>query len=180
QAQAQAGRRWNGGGNWNRGGQQQVAPRVWDRNNDGRVDPRFDRNGNGQVDRRFDRNRDGVRDPRWSGGAGWRGDDRGRWNRDWRNDRRYDWQRYRYSNRGLFSLPRYRSPYGYGYGYSRFGIGVYLDSVFFGREYWIDDPYQYRLPEAYPPYHWIRYYNDAMLVDEETGYVVDVIYDFFY
>ena len=71
-------------------------------------------------------------------------------------------------------------PYGYRYGYQRYGIGVYLDSIFFGSRYVIDDPYRYRLPDAYPPYEWVRYYNDALLVDTDSGCVVDAIYDFFW
>jgi Nickel/cobalt transporter regulator len=145
--------------------------RDWDRNNDGNVDRRWDRNRNGIVDRRFDSNRDGVRD--WNG-------NRGNWNRDWRNDRRYDWQRYRYSNRSLYRQPRYYSPYGYGYSYQRFGIGIYLNSAFFGSRYYIDNPYDYRLPQASWPYRWVRYYDDVLLVDTRNGYVVDVIHDFFW
>jgi Ni/Co efflux regulator RcnB len=46
---------------------------------------------------------------------------------------------------------------------------------FYGNQYWINDPWQYRLPSAYGPYRWIRYYDDALLVDLRTGEVVDVI-----
>ena len=150
--------------------------RDWDGNNNGRVDRRWDRNGDGRVGQRFDRNNNGIRDPRWNGRPG----NGGNWNRDWRNDRRYDWNSYRNYNRRLFSSQRYYAPYGWNYGYRRFSIGIYLNSLLFSRNYWIDDPYQYRLPPAYPPYRWIRYYNDALLIDERSGYVVDSIYDFFY
>ena len=149
--------------------------RDWDRNNNGRVDRRWDRNNNGWVDRRYDWNRDGVRDNRYGWNNRWNG-----WNHDWRNDRRYDWQRYRWSNRNLYRMPRYYAPYGYGYGYQRFGIGIYLDNVFFGSRYRISDPWRYRLPEARWPYQWVRYYDDVLLVDTRSGYVVDVIYDFFW
>ena len=30
------------------------------------------------------------------------------------------------------------------------------------------------------PYRWVRYYDDALLVDIYSGEVVDVIYDFFW
>ena len=129
---------------------------------------------NDRVDVRRDR-RDDRRD--------WRNDrrnDRGDWRRDWRNDRRYDWNRYRNQNRFVFRLNPYYSPYGYGYSYRRFGIGSILDSLLFGRNYWISDPYQYRLPPAPPGYQWVRYYNDVILVDTWNGRVVDVIYDFFW
>ncbi|CAN5212204.1 hypothetical protein BH09PSE3_BH09PSE3_02770 [soil metagenome] len=176
--------------------QQQQSPRVegtrnWQGNRNGTSDPRFqnrDRNENGVRDGRWNGNdRNGNRDSRYGnngrdGNRDWRGNNGGRgqsWNRDWRRDQRYNWQSYRSSNRNFYRLPRYESPYGYGYGYRRFGIGAYLDSVLFSQDYWIDNPYEYRLPEAYPPYHWVRYFNDALLVDDETGYVVDTIYDFF-
>lgn len=107
-------------------------------------------------------------------------DDRRAWNRGWRNDNRYAWSNYRASNRGLYRLPRYYAPSGWGYGYRRFGVGFTLSSVLFSQSYWIGDPYAYRLPEAYGPYRWVRYYNDALLVDLETGRVVDTVYDIFW
>lgn len=101
------------------------------------------------------------------------------WSRDWRNDRRYDWRNYRNTNRGYYNRGRYNAPYR-GHSYSRFNIGIYLGSSFFGQNYWVNDPWQYRLPPAYGPYRWVRYYDDVILVDVRTGYVADVIYDFFY
>ncbi|MBV9931957.1 MAG: RcnB family protein [Alphaproteobacteria bacterium] len=110
-----------------------------------------------------------------SGSRDWRNN----WNRGWRSDNRYDWQRYRYSNRSLFRSPYY-APYGYGYGYNRLSIGLVLDEIFWGRNYWISDPWQYRLPPAPYGTQWVRYYNDVVLVDVYTGEVIDVIYDFFW
>ena len=52
--------------------------------------------------------------------------------------------------------------------------------TFFGSRYWISDPWRYRLPPVYGPYRWVRYYDDALLVDIYSGEVVDVIYDFFW
>ena len=114
-------------------------------------------------------------------GRNWRDDNRGRrnWNRNWRNDNRYDWQRYRYSNRNIFHIGPYYSPYR-GYGYNRFSIGIFLDPFFYDQRYWIGDPWQYRLPPAEPGTEWVRYYNDVLLVDVYTGEVIDVIYDFFW
>jgi Nickel/cobalt transporter regulator len=159
--------------------------RDWDRNNNGRVDGRWDRNNNGVVDRRYDRNRDGARDNRWRNNNGnWNNDRRWNnnrdWNRGWRDDRRYDWQGYRNQNRNIYRQPRYYSPYGYGHRYQQFGIGFYLESVLFGSRYRISDPWQYRLPQASWPYQWVRYYDDVILVDTRDGYVVDVIYNFFW
>jgi hypothetical protein len=115
----------------------------------------------------------------YQGNRDYRGGNRVQWNRGWRNDNRYDWQRFRYSNRGLFRSPYY-APYGYGYGYNRLSIGGLLDEIFWGRNYWISDPWQYRLPPAPYGTQWVRYYNDVILVDVYSGEVVDVIYDFFW
>lgn len=102
------------------------------------------------------------------------------WSRDWRRDQRYDWQRYRYSNRNLFQNNRYYAPYGWSYGYRRFTVGFSLSYVLYDQQYWIDDPYSYRLPPVYGPYRWVRYYDDVLLVDLRSGQVVDAIYDFFW
>ena len=101
------------------------------------------------------------------------------WNRGWRDNDRYDWQRYRTYNRNVYHLGRYYAPYS-NYYYQRLGIGFYLDPLFFGQQYWIGDPGYYRLPDVYGPYRWVRYYDDALLVNVYTGEVVDVIYDFFW
>lgn len=119
-------------------------------------------------------------DNRWNGRDRnrWSGSDR-RWDRDWRRNDRYDWSRYRSFNRNTFRLGSYYAPYR-NYSYRRVGIGFSLDALFFGSRYWISDPWQYRLPEVYGPYRWVRYYDDVLLVDTYTGEVVDVIYDFFW
>jgi len=69
-------------------------------------------------------------------------------------------------------LPNYR--------YNRLNIGIYLGAPFFAQQYWITDPWAYRLPPASPPYRWVRYYDDVVLIDTYSGQVVDVIYDFFW
>ncbi|SFO36538.1 RcnB family protein [Sphingomonas sp. OK281] len=104
----------------------------------------------------------------------------GAWNRGWRTDNRYAWSNYRASNRGAYRLPRYYAPSGGGSGYRRFGVGFSLNSILYNQNYWIQDPYTYRLPEAYGPYRWVRYYNDALLVDLDSGRVVDTVYDIFW
>lgn len=104
----------------------------------------------------------------------------GNWNRGWRSDNRYAWSNYRATNRGAYRLPRYYAPGGWSGGYRRFGVGVSLNSILFDQNYWIQDPYTYRLPEAYGPYRWVRYYNDALLVDLDSGRVVDTVYDIFW
>jgi len=162
--------------------------RDWrqDRNGQpGRVVVRDGRTGTIRQDWRDDR-QDARRD--WRRNASdWRSyDDRSRWTNQrrwdngWRNDRRYDWRAYRDRNRYIYNPGRYYAPRGWSYGYQPFYSGYYADSVLFGRSYWLDDPYQYRLPPAYGSMRWIRYYDDALLVDIRDGYVVDVIRNFFW
>lgn len=149
------------------------------------------RRRNGDRDRWDDnkrRERDGrryaYRNPgnnQWDNRSWHDNDDRHqRWNNDWRRDRRYDWRGYRNHNRDYYRLPRYAHPYGYNYSYRRFSIGIFLDNLFYSDRYWINDPWDYRLPPAYGPYRWVRYYDDVLLVDLRNGRVVDVIYDFFW
>lgn len=138
-----------------------------DNRRDGRSDTRgYDWNDRRQV------NRDGWNDRR--------NVDRGRWNDGWRNDRRYDWQGYRSANRRAYSLPRYYAPSGFGYNYRRFGVGLRIGAPFYSQRYLISDPWAYRLPPAYGPYRWVRYFNDVLLIDTYTGVVQDALYGFFY
>lgn len=147
---------------------------------DERRGERGDRGGWDRGDRRDDR---AGRDRAGRDRAGWDRGDRyagQRWSGGWRQDRRYDWARYRSSNRNAFRLPRYYAPGGWGYGYRRFGIGTRIAASLFASSYWIADPWSYRLPPAWGPYRWVRYYGDAMLVDVRSGQVVDVIHDIFW
>ncbi|WP_296677819.1 RcnB family protein [Novosphingobium sp.] len=101
------------------------------------------------------------------------------WDRRWRNNDRYNWSSYRRYNPSIYRWGTYYSPYR-NYSYRRLSIGFYLDSLFYSSRYWINDPYQYRLPDVYGPYRWVRYYDDALLVNVYDGEVVDVIHDFFW
>lgn len=121
---------------------------------------------------------------RWDNGARRWGNEPGRWggpafDRGWRSDRRYDWHGWRDSHRDLFR-GRYRAPYGWRDGYRSVGRGFFLEPFFYGSNYWLDDPYAYRLPPVSWPMQWVRYYDDALLVDVTTGEVIDVIQGFFF
>ena len=148
--------------------------------------------GRDRTDRNDARRRDDNNDNRWRADNGntwrgnndyrWRGDRQNyarNWNRDWRRDDRYDWRGYRNSNRNTYRLGTYYAPYR-NYSYRHLSAGFFLDTLFFGSRYWIDDPWQYRLPPTDGPYRWVRYYDDALLVDTYSGEVVDVIYSFFW
>jgi len=101
-----------------------------------------------------------------------------RWDHNWRHDRRYDWSDWRRRHRSRFHFGFYYDPFGWDY--FRYGIGWRLWPSYYGSSFWLNDPSYYRLPRAYGPYRWIRYHNDALLVNIYTGSVVDVIYDFFW
>jgi Nickel/cobalt transporter regulator len=102
----------------------------------------------------------------------------GHWNQNWRNDNRYNWHDYRRHHRSLFHFGFYFDPFNWGY--QPFSIGSRLWPAYYGNQYWINDPWMYRLPYAPPGYVWIRYWNDAMLVDTYSGTVMDVIPGFFW
>jgi hypothetical protein len=161
------------------------------------LDPRQD-SGDGVANWQRDR-RDGDRqnvDRRWNRGRGGAPDgarpdrpapppetayNRTRnpeWRTDWRRDHRYDWRNYRNHHRSIFRVGIYYDPFGWGY--QRYGIGWRLWPSYYSSNYWLSDPYMYRLPYAPWPYRWVRYYDDALLVNTMTGQVVDVMYDFFW
>ena len=125
-----------------------------------------------------DNYRDGSRNDHHDGYRGGHYDRNRHWSSHWRTDNRYDWQRYRDRNRSIFRLGSYYDPYGWGY--RRFSIGFNIGSGYYGSNYWLDDPWMYRLPPAYGPYRWVRYYDDALLVNIYSGQVVDVINNFFW
>ncbi|MEA3541157.1 MAG: RcnB family protein [Pseudomonadota bacterium] len=157
-----------------------------------RLDDRRDDRGDWRTDRRDDRRewRDDRRDARRDNGRDWadghRYDDRTRWSSQrrwdngWRQDRRYDWRSYRSRYGDRYRIGRYYAPRGWSYGYRSFSAGIFLSNILYANNYWISDPYAYRLPPAYGTLRWVRYYDDALLVDIRDGYVVDVIHDFFW
>jgi hypothetical protein len=100
------------------------------------------------------------------------------WSTGWRNNDRYDWRRWRDRHRSWFHLGFYYDPFGWDY--YPYQIGWRLWPSYYGSRFWINDPWQYRLPYAPPGYRWVRYWDDALLVDTWTGEVVDVIHDFFW
>ena len=151
-------------GGWNRDRGNQGTP-SWRNNN---------RNGDWNRDRNNNWNRNDNRGWGQNGNRDYR-----RWNNDWRRDNRYNWSSWRNQHRDYYRGGYYSAPYR-GYNYSRLGIGFVLGSPFYQEQYWINDPWSYRLPEAYGPYRWVRYYDDVLLVDTYSGEVVDVIYDFFW
>ena len=99
------------------------------------------------------------------------------WDRDWRRDHRYDWRRFRDHHRSRFHIGLYFDPFGWGY--QPFDIGYRLWPAYYGNRYWIDAA-EYGLPYPPPGAEWVRYYNDALLIDTYTGTVIDSIPGFFW
>ena len=159
-----------------------IGPRDWNRDRntnwsrDRDRDWNRDRNTNWNRDR--DRNWNRDRNNSWNRDRVGRHDSR-QWDRRWRDNSRYNWRSYRDSHRHVYRVGRYYSPYN-SWSYRRLSIGFFLDSLFYSNRYWINDPWQYRLPMADGPYRWVRYYDDVLLVNIYTGEVVDVINDFFW
>jgi Ni/Co efflux regulator RcnB len=100
------------------------------------------------------------------------------WNTNWRRDNRYDWRRWRDRHRSIFHIGIYYDPFGWGY--RPYEIGWRLWPAYYESNYWINDPWDYDLPPPPPGTAWVRYWNDALLVDTWTGEVVDVIHNFFW
>ena len=101
------------------------------------------------------------------------------WNTNWRHNDRYDWHNWRNRHRSLFRLGLYLDPFGWGY--QRYSTGWRMwPNYYRTSSFWLNDPWQYRLPYAPAGTRWVRYYDDAILVDTWSGEVVDVIYNFFW
>ncbi len=88
------------------------------------------------------------------------------------------------SMRRNFTAPRhyragnYNRPRGW---YShRWTFGEFLPVAFYANNYWLGDYQRYGLMP--PPYGtvWVRVDNDALLIDEDDGEVIQVAYDVFY
>ncbi|HPF26361.1 MAG TPA: RcnB family protein [Steroidobacteraceae bacterium] len=115
---------------------------------------------------------------------GWH-DNRGRYwqyDRGWYDRYRVQYFRYdrgRYFARDRFSIGIYLAPAGYR---SRVWIaGEWLPRLYFSSSrYYINDYDRYALYE--PPHwgRWIRVGNDALLIDRDTGEILDVVYDLYW
>jgi Ni/Co efflux regulator RcnB len=144
------------------------TPNDWGHNDYGRTDPgrAGQRNDNDRRDGRYDRDRhdDGRRDD---------------WRRDGRRDRD---DRHRWSYRG-YEYNSFRiSPFYYprGWEYRSWRVGERLPYMFLSSTYFIDNWYDFDLPQPPYGYHWARFGPDAVLVNNWSGEVVDVIYGIFY
>jgi Ni/Co efflux regulator RcnB len=67
-----------------------------------------------------------------------------------------------------------------GYYNHRWTYGEMFPRAFWVQDYWINDFWNYGLDEPPPGLVWVRYGDDALLIDEDSGEVVEVEYDVFY
>lgn len=169
--------------------------RNWDRDAGNRQDR--DRQGWDRGDRdRHDASRDNGARPDWNRDRDgdrrdWRDDPR-RWSRDnqgrWDERRRQDWARQRgrdsgrweqhryppvYSSHNRFRGPQWRPPRDYFVRSWRFG--EVLPYGWYTPEYRVLDWWAYDLPEPPPGYDWVRVGEDALLVDDFDGRIVQVV-----
>jgi Ni/Co efflux regulator RcnB len=87
------------------------------------------------------------------------------WQYNRRAERRYRWHRY--------NPPRH-------WKYRRWGFGMILPSPFWVRQYWITNYWQFGLPNPPYGYVWVRYGNDALLINVRSGQILQVVYGLFY
>ncbi len=180
-----------------------------DARNHSRAEQRRDNGAywNNQRDNHWERDAERSRDSRFHAdpGKAYRHDDRNwqvdrglphsdprhnryrddRYRNDYRSDWRNDWRdsRWRSHWRHGWEGNRYRAAVRYHYpqGYSRYHwrVGFTLPGVFLSRSWYVDyQPYGI----APPPYgcRWVRVDGDLLLVELASGYIVDVLYDFYY
>jgi Ni/Co efflux regulator RcnB len=144
------------------------------RRDDNARDPNQTSNGN---------NWDRGHDHQWARNQNWR-DKNGR---DWNRDRRW-YDQYRYSHfrvhndqyfaRSRFSVGNYNAPNGYG---SRIWIaGDFLPFVYYQDRYFLESFERFELYNPPNGCQWVRVGSDALLVDRDSGYILDVIHDLFW
>ncbi|MFD1033645.1 RcnB family protein [Sphingomonas hankookensis] len=90
---------------------------------------------------------------------------------------RNDWRAYRQGHRNLYARGNWNAPFRY----QAFRPGLAIGRPYYAQRYWIANPGRYRLPPARGGYQrWVRHYNDALLIDQRRGRVIDVIRNFYW
>jgi len=98
--------------------------------------------------------------------------------RDSQHEARADWRDYRRSHRDVYRRPAYVGPRGHAY--RPVAVGHRFDRAYYSSRYLISDPWRYRLPAARGADRWVRYGNDALLVNIRNGRVLEVYNNFFW
>ena len=100
---------------------------------------------------------------------------------DWghsRHNSAFDSYRHASRARHHYHAGSYHRPHGWYY--RSWNYGDFLPALFFGQDYWIDDYEDYDLTDPPDGAVWVRYGSDALLVDDETGEIIQVVYGIFY
>lgn len=158
----------------------------------GRDGDRVRGDGDRRPDGRWDNDR---RDDRGRGGDRRDWDDRrGSDRRDWDRGDRRDWDRYDHRGGGHSRWERgrypqvYVNPHRYRYSWRppsgfyvrSWAFGEFLPRSWYGPDYWIVDAWRYDLPLPPPGYDWVRVGYDALLIDEYSGRIVQVVRNVFW
>jgi Ni/Co efflux regulator RcnB len=77
-----------------------------------------------------------------------------------------------------FHYGNYRAPSGYEY--RRWSYGERLPAIYYSQDYWLPNYLNFGLPWAPDGCEWVRFGPDAILVDVDTGEVLQVVYGLFY
>jgi Ni/Co efflux regulator RcnB len=67
-----------------------------------------------------------------------------------------------------------------GYVYRRWTFGEQLPSIYFAQQFWITNYLNFGLVAPPGGYEWVRYGPDALLIDVNTGEIIQVEYGLFY
>ena len=67
-----------------------------------------------------------------------------------------------------------------GYAYRRWDVGGNLPREYWAQNYWIGNYLNFGLIAPPDGYVWVRYGPDALLIDEDTGAIIQVEYGLFY
>jgi len=127
---------------------------------------------------------DNNRNNNWSGNNRHDNDRHGNNNWNNNNNRHRSWQG-NFNRRNVTAQHHYRYRGGSwrwpsGYHYQRWTFGMTLPSIFWANNYWVSDYYDYGLGAPPPGTVWVRYGNDAILIDRYSGEILEVVYDQFY
>jgi Ni/Co efflux regulator RcnB len=77
-----------------------------------------------------------------------------------------------------FHAGAYRAPHGYAY--RRWTFGERLPAVYYAQDFWIGSYVDFGLMAPPDGCVWVRFGPDALLIDEDTGEVVQAVYGVFY
>jgi Ni/Co efflux regulator RcnB len=157
-----------------------------DYNNDNNNNRGDDNDRNRDRERTRDRSNDTNDSNRWNDNNRNNND---RFNNNRRNDTNFrdrdrrsgfNWTQYRrnFKSPRRFHIGVYHAPRGYYY--RRWSYGQRLPIEFYARDYWLLDFIAYGLFAPPPGCVWVRYGDDALLIDTETGEIIQVRYDVFY